>query len=55
MLTISYDYTANGPASIRGLSTDTKPMNVPNGSDFFEIDTSKVYMFDAENAQWREV
>lgn len=32
----------------RGLSSDTKPtVGVGNGSVFFEIDTSKVFMFNA--------
>lgn len=38
---------------IRGLSTDTKPLDCGNGSIFFEMDTKKVYMFDAENSTWR--
>lgn len=40
---------------LRGLSTDTKPTNVGNGSVFIEIDTGTVYMFDAQNKQWNEV
>ena len=28
-----------------GLSTDTKPTDVPNGSTFIEVDTSKYYIF----------
>lgn len=41
----SYEY--------RGLSTDNKPTdNVPNGSVFIEIDTSNVFLFDAENIDW---
>lgn len=40
----------------RGLSTDTKPTeNECNGSVFFEIDTSKVYMYDEASHQWREI
>ena len=40
-----------------GLSTDTKPViadypNMKNGSSFFEMDTKKIYFYDAENAQW---
>jgi len=52
---ISYT-TAGGFAiyDIRGLSTDTKPLDVPNGSSFYEMDTKKVYMFDAENVVWLE-
>ena len=38
-----------------GLSTDTKPTDgVGNGSAFLEMDTSKVYFFDAENSDWWE-
>jgi len=40
----------------RGLSTDTKPTeNVGNGSLFFEMDTSKWYMFDASANTWMEI
>ena len=38
----------------RGLSTDTKPMDVLNGSCFYEMDTGDYYMFDEENTQWRK-
>lgn len=39
----------------RGLSTDTKPTeNVSNGAVFIEINTGKVYMFDADGTQWKE-
>lgn len=42
-------------AEFKGLSTDTKPIDsVPNGSTFYEMDTQKVYMFDAENQLWIE-
>lgn len=45
---------------LRGLSTDTKPteMNgseISNGCVFIEIDTGKVYMYDLENEQWKEI
>lgn len=36
------------------LSTDTKPTGVANGSCIIEMDTGKIYFFDAENGQWRE-
>lgn len=44
----------------RGLSTDIKPDKigdkyVNNGAIFVEIDTGKVYLYDAENKQWREI
>lgn len=35
------------------LSTDEKPTNVANGSILLEMDTSKLYMFDAANSTWR--
>lgn len=45
---------------LRGLSTDTKPQEfagkkIDNGSVFIEIDTGKVFMFDLENKQWKEI
>ena len=40
----------------RGLSTDSKPIeNITNGSVFIEIDTGKIYMFDAKGTQWKEL
>lgn len=43
------------PVTFFGLSTDTKPTDyIANGSVFIEMDTSKVYFFDAANSQWRE-
>lgn len=38
--------------SLRGLSSDTKPTDVPNGSRFYEIDTGDTYIFDAEGVEW---
>ena len=41
-----------------GLSTDTKPTNVGNGSVFIEIDsfgkedTPYIFCYDAENSEW---
>lgn len=40
------------PKTVYCLSTDTKPTDVPNGSLCFEMDTSGIYMFDAENGSW---
>lgn len=40
---------------LRGLSTDTKPTDVGNGSIYIEIDTGTIYMFDAQNKQWKEI
>lgn len=42
-----------GYSELRGLSTDEKPINnIENGTVFFEMDTQKLYMFDAENKTW---
>ena len=35
------------------VSTDTKPEGMANGSVLVEMDTGKVYMYDAEARQWR--
>ncbi len=40
---------------LRGLSTDTKPTDVGNGSIYIEIDTGAMYMFDAQNKEWKEI
>lgn len=45
---------------LRGLSTDEKPTTIGdatigNGSMFIEIDTGKIYMYDLENEQWKEM
>lgn len=42
-----------------GLSTDEKPTDegyrhTPNGAIFFEMDTSKIYLYDADNMVWYE-
>lgn len=43
------------PVTLLGLSTDSKPTtNIANGSVFIEMDTSKIYFFDADGAQWIE-
>jgi len=44
---------------IYGLSTDSKPTqvganDVGNGSLYIEMDTGKIYFYDAENKQWKE-
>ena len=42
----------------RGLSTDAKPDetkdNVGNGASFLEIDTGKLYFYNADSAEWVE-
>jgi len=48
---------------LRGLSTDEKPTvydeeidsYIDNGSTFIEIDTGKIYFYDLENNQWKEI
>lgn len=53
--------TENGETKaieFRGLSTDTKPTTfdgkkVQNGAIYLEMDSGKVYLFDAENEQWK--
>lgn len=45
---------------LRGLSTDTKPTeldekSIANGTTFIEIDTGKIYLFDLENEEWKEM
>lgn len=37
--------------SYKGLSTDGKPA-ANNGDTFFEMDTNKTYMYDAQNKTW---
>lgn len=37
-----------------GLSTDTKPTDAFNADPFLEMDTGKVFLFDAENKVWIE-
>ena len=37
------------------LSTDTKPSLAGNGDVLIEMDTDKVYLYDADGAEWLEV
>ena len=40
---------------IYGLSTDEMPMDdILNATPFYEMDTQKVFLFDAENNKWLE-
>ena len=56
---ISVKTWANGEKQeyydVRGLSTDTKPNNVPNGSTFIEINTGKGYLFNGAAKTWVEI
>lgn len=47
-------YTALRADSMAGRSIDVKPMDVANGSMYEEIDTGRIYRFDAENKKWWE-
>ena len=43
---------------LRGLSDDTKPTKIgdkeiENGSVFIEIDTQKLFFFDADSQEWK--
>ena len=52
----------NSPVTFFGLSTDTKPSkieyvkgneySIPNASFFYEMDTSDIYMYNAEGETW---
>lgn len=43
-------------ATFYGLKADTKPtVGIGNGSSFIEMDTSKVFFFNAEAGEWLEV
>lgn len=44
-------------ADLRGLSTDEKPTQIGNkaignGSSYIEIDTQKIYFYDADSQEW---
>lgn len=47
-------YGNGSNAVYAGLSTDAKPTTTENGAVFIEMDTSKVYFFDAGNSEWLE-
>ena len=49
---ISYiDGSYRGTAADKTAMTDT---NIPNMASFIEVDTGKLYFYDAENSQWVE-
>lgn len=57
--TDSQNYVVGGEltaaCTLFGLSTDNKPTaNIANGSAFIEMDTSKIFFFDAAGTQWLE-
>ena len=48
-------YTVSESTTMFGLSTDVKPTTgVANGSAFIEMDTNKIYFYDATGQQWLE-
>jgi hypothetical protein len=57
----SGDARAKSVMSFVGLSSDTKPTDtykgttITNGSTFFEMNTSTVYMYDEANTTWHEL
>lgn len=43
------------PPTYYGLSKDAKPtLYIQNGAAFIEMDTSKLYLFDASDSSWNE-
>lgn len=42
-----------GAVNLFGLSTDSKPTHVGNGSKFTEIDTHEEFYFDSVSGQWK--
>ena len=44
----------NRPHTYYGLSTDEKPERANNGSRYIEMDTDKMFLFDAEGSEWLE-
>ena len=57
------DYTISGSGKgcggmqtklIAAKISTSSGVSIPNGSKFIEMDTKKVYMYDAENSQWLE-
>lgn len=38
-----------------GLSTDSKPTDEQNGTLFLEMNTGKVFVYDAQNTTWFEL
>jgi hypothetical protein len=53
MITECGNYTVDKtPRDFIGLSTDSKPAGLPNTSSFYEMDTKKLYLYDAQNGKW---
>lgn len=49
-LSIDGNLVKNGQEELVGLSTDTKPTKIADGSTFLELDTGNVFM--ALNGSW---
>lgn len=47
-------YEAYRAPYFSGRSIDDKPLNVENGAVYKEIDTGRIYRYDAENNHWYE-
>ena len=47
-------FTNGGYCEYAGVSTDNKPTDCATGSIFVEVDTGKVYFFNANSATWVE-
>lgn len=41
-------------AEITGRSIDTKPTDLANGSIYKELDTGRIWVYDAQNSVWYE-
>jgi hypothetical protein len=55
MITECGNFTIDcAPKDFIGLSTDAKPQGVPNTSSFYEMDTKKMFLYDAQNRTWLE-
>lgn len=51
----SSGFDAPKAPSFAGRSIDSKPIDVANGAKYTEIDTGRIYCFDAENKKWYEM
>lgn len=54
MVTVVYG-PCKCPDDVYLKSTDAKPTNVCNASRCYEMDTGKLFLFDAETKTWLEV
>lgn len=55
VLTSKAVYVGDRLKKIAGKSTDSKPLNVANGSRYIEVDTGDEYIFDEEAKQWNKI